>query len=74
MNQWKSMSEFPWPTEEFDLFGPNYLFYSPKTGIVIGSCYMTDDEYYGKEYSFRYDRDGLIVQPTHWMELPDRPK
>jgi len=74
MNQWKQISEFPYPTEEWDVCGPKYLLYSQKTGIVIGSCYMDcGHERCPQYYMFRYDRDGLVIEPTHWMELPLTP-
>jgi hypothetical protein len=68
---WQSIETYPLPTIECDLDYPKALFYSPKTGIVIGRCTLWDIE--DKKYSFQYDCDGFNIEPTHWMPLPPPP-
>jgi len=65
---WQLIETYQKPTTEWDFDFPNALFYSPRTGIVIGRCVLIDEE--EQDYSFQYDCDGFSIEPTHWMPLP----
>jgi hypothetical protein len=71
MNNWQPIETYQKPTKELDIEFPKALFYSEKTGVVVGICYLTDEE--DGTYSFQYERDGLNIEPTHWMPLPKPP-
>ena len=68
---WQPIETYIRPTEEFEYLHPRALFYSPKTGVVLGRCILWDKE--EGRFDF-YDRDGYEVLPTHWMPLPEPPK
>lgn len=68
---WLPINIYPLPKKEYDFDYPKALFYSKETGIVVGRCYLQDED--EKLYIFHYDQDGLIIEPTHWMPLPDKP-
>jgi len=69
---WQPFDTYPKPTIEWDVLDqPKAMFWSKETGPVIGRCILTDAE--DKTYQVYYDRDGLEIQPTHWMLLPKDP-
>jgi hypothetical protein len=70
-NKWQPISTYPLPENDWDYSHPQALFFSESTGIVIGQCIKSsecDSNY--PEYFFQFDRDGLKIEPTHWMPLP----
>lgn len=69
---WQTIDMFPYPENEWDFSVPSYLLYSDESGIVVGTCLLTDAE--DKVYLFQYDRECLRIKPTHWMPLPEAPK
>jgi hypothetical protein len=71
MNNWQPIETYQKPIKEFDIDFPKALFYSRETGIVVGRCYLTDEE--DGEYSFQHG-DGFSFEPTHWMPLPEEPE
>jgi hypothetical protein len=70
---WQTIDTFEKPTKGWDIDFPKCLFYSKEDGIVIGRCYLMDEYEDEKEYVYHYDRDGLTIEPTHWMPLPEEP-
>lgn len=71
IGNWKTIESFPYPIEELSNYTQEYLLYSPKVGIVIGSCTLLDAE--TKEFSFTFSSESWDIEPTHWMELPSVP-
>lgn len=69
---WQPIETYKKPIMECDLDFPKALFYSKKTGIVIGRCVLWDEE--EKKYTYSYDCDGFTIEPTHWMPLPNEPE
>lgn len=69
--KWQPIDTYEKPTKEWDYDHPQALFYSKKQEIVIGRCVLMDSD--ENEYSFTFDRDGLSIEPTHWMPLPNPP-
>jgi len=69
---WKPIDTYIKPTKEWDYDFPRALFFSAKTGTVIATCVLTDED--TGEVRFSYDCDGFEIIPTHWMPLPDAPE
>jgi hypothetical protein len=66
---WRPIETYEKPANEYDYDHPKAIFFSEKTGVVVGRCLNEGDGV----FSFRYDRDELVVHPTHWMPLPPKP-
>lgn len=70
---WKPISTFTLPTEVYEYGKARFLFYDKlHDHVVLGYCLKIDDD--PDEWRFVYDRDGLYMDPTHWMEIPEVPK
>lgn len=65
---WQTMASYDFPKTAWDMKHPKALFYSEKTGIVVGICLLINDR-----MTFHYESEGWGFEPTHWMPLPPKP-
>jgi hypothetical protein len=69
--KWQPIETFKWPTVEWE-WSEEVLVYNAKTGqMVVATALLMDAE--TNDRKFQYSREGLTIEPTHWMPLPEKP-